>query len=75
MTDADKYILRQLIAADIDHPSVFVGGPSSDSVRKAIRIVAAILSNYDVTPRAPAAMDAERVRSWRTSAWDSLDRT
>lgn len=75
MDDADKYILRQLIASSLDHPSVYMGGPSPNSVSRAIRIVTAIMADYDVSPRESAASDAERVRTWRTSPWDSRERT
>lgn len=73
MDDADKYILRQLIAGVLDHPSAFMGGPSPGSVRRAIRIVNA-LAEYDVTPSERAAADAAEVRTWRKSPWDSLER-
>lgn len=75
MDDAEKYLLRQAIAAAIDHPSVYMGGPSPNSVRKAIKIVEMLTDEYDIKPKPERlAADAERVRSWRTSPWDSLER-
>lgn len=74
MDDAEKYILRQQIAAILDHPSVYMGGPSGNSVRRAISIVEHLLREYDVTPRDIIKSDAERVREWRKSPWTSLDR-
>lgn len=72
MDDAEKYLLRQSIASALDHPSVYMGGPSPQSVRKAIRIVNMLLSEYTVTPDPKLIGDAEQVRAWRTSPWDSL---
>lgn len=74
MDDADKYIMRQVIASLIDHPSVYMGGPSQTAVRKAVRIVSAFLDSYDITPRERAAKNAANVRTWRKSPWDSFDR-
>jgi len=75
MDDAEKYLLRQQIACALDHPSVFMGGPSQQSIHKAIRIVEILSGEYSVTPHDAMKADAEHVRSWRTSAWDSLERT
>lgn len=69
MDDADKYVLRQLIAGVLDSPSAFMGGPSWGSVRRAIRIVNA-LAEYDITPSERAQANAARVRTWRKSPWD-----
>lgn len=71
MDDAEKYVLRQAIASAIDYPSVYMGGPSRGAVQKAIRIVKAMSSEYDIKPRSDDA--AARVRAWRTSPWDSLE--
>lgn len=74
MDDADKYILRQAIAAQLDYPSVYMGGPSRQSVQKAIRIVENLLAEYDVTPGAQPTADATQVREWRKSDWKSFER-
>lgn len=73
MDDADKYVLRQAIAAALDYPSVYMGGPSPHSIQRAIRIINAIISEYDITPNDQRLADAARVREWRTSSWDSLN--
>jgi len=73
--DAERYLLRQQIASILDHPSVFMGGPSPQSVRKAIRIIQAMTDAFELFPREKLLPDIERVKSWRTSPWDSLDRT
>ena len=73
LDDADKYVLREHIAAMLDHPSVYMGGPSRGSVLRAIRIVKN-LDGYNIEPGERAKADAERVRTWRLSPWDSLDR-
>lgn len=67
MDDAAKYLLRQRIASIIDFPSVYMGGPSQQSVRKAIKIIEAL-------ENAPTPDEIERVKSWRKSSWDSLER-
>lgn len=72
MDDAEKYLLRQHIAGMLDHPSVYMGGPSPQSVRAAIRIVSMICKDYEITPRDQSEVD--RVREWRKSPWDSLER-
>lgn len=72
MDEAQKYVMRQHIAGVLDHPSVYMGGPSPQSLRKAIRIVEHLLQEYEINPKDDA--DAERVRTWRKSAWDSLER-
>ena len=79
MDDADKYVMRQQIAAILDHPSVYMGGPSQQSIRKAIRIVEILLKEYEIQPRKEAAesaasVAAANVRTWRKSPWDSLER-
>lgn len=67
MDDAAKYLLRQRIAAIIDFPNVYMGGPSQQSVRKAIKII-------EELENAPAPDEIERVKTWRKSSWDSLER-
>ena len=42
LDDADKYVLRQRIASRLDHPSVYMGGPSPTSLRKAGHILDAL---------------------------------
>jgi hypothetical protein len=71
MDDAEKYIMRQQIASILDHPSVYMGGPSANSVRKAIGIVEMLLHEYEITPKDIIKPDAEQVRQWRVSPWDS----
>jgi len=65
--DAAKYILRQRIASIIDHPSVYMGGPSRQSLLKAIKIIEALAQT-------PTPEEIEQVKSWRKSPWDSLER-
>lgn len=75
MDDADKYILRQQIASALDFPSVYMGGPSQRSLRRAIKIVDRLTREYEITPKDGEAKDsAELVRTWRKSPWDSLER-
>lgn len=75
MDDAAKYVLRQRIASCLDHPSVYMGGPSSGSVRKAITIMKMLFDDYDIAgPSAADKNSADQVRTWRKSAWDSLER-
>lgn len=74
MTDAEKYLLRQMIASALDHPSVYMGGPSPQSVRKAILIVEHILVNYSIAPFKDRKLEAKQVETWRKSPWDSLER-
>ncbi len=75
MADAAEYVLRQAIASQLDYPSVHMGGPSQQSVRKAIKIVELLMREYDMTPKVGGMTDdAMLVRTWRHSAWDSLDR-
>jgi hypothetical protein len=72
--DAAKYVLRQSIASALDYPSVYMGGPSQASVRKAIRIVEHLLAHYNITPKiGEATDDAMLVRTWRLAPWDSLE--
>ena len=68
MDDAAKYILRQRIASILDHPSVYMGGPSQQSVRKAIKIIQALGDDQ------PTPDEIDLVKSWRKSPWDSLER-
>ena len=73
--DATKYLLRQRIASMLDYPSVYMGGPSAGSVMKAIRIIENVMDEFEVTSKAERlAADVDMVRSWRKSAWDSLER-
>ena len=74
MDDANKYVLRQQIASLLDHPSVYMGGPSNGALRKAIAIVQLLVSEYDVEPGIKPEADALTVRTWRKSSWDSLER-
>lgn len=39
MTEDEKLLVTRIIAADLDYPSVYMGGPSHNSLRKAERIV------------------------------------
>lgn len=75
LDDADKYVLRQRIASRLDHPSVYMGGPSRQSILKAIDIIRMIEDDYGfMTGGAKDKTDADRVRTWRKSPWDSLER-
>ena len=65
MDDAAKYVLRQAIASSLDYPSVYMGGPSQQSVRKAIKIVELLMREYDIVPKVGAMTDdAMLVRTW-----------
>jgi hypothetical protein len=61
---ADEYIMQQTIAGMLDHPSVFMGGPSAQSILKAKLIVSLLLQGYDVKPRDEAQRYAETARTW-----------
>lgn len=74
MDDAEKYLLRQQIASALDYPSVYMGGPSQGSVRRAVKIVEHLLDEWNIEPKETVKADAEHVRSWRKSAWDSNER-
>lgn len=74
MDEADKYLLRNAIAERLDHPSVYMGGPSHGSIRRAVAIVNTLLDEYDITPKVDAKRTAEMVRAWRKSPWDSAER-
>lgn len=70
------YCLRQQIAATIDYPSVYMGGPSYTSINKAIKILK--LLNSEVSLQGAFAYtrleeDAEQVKTWRKLPWDSLE--
>lgn len=67
MDDARKYILRQRIASILDHPSVYMGGPSRGSLQKAIKIIEALADEITYA-------EVEQVKSWRKSPWNSLER-
>lgn len=75
MDDAERYLLRQKIASILDHPNVYMGGPSPQSIKKAISIIQVMTDDFEIFPRDALLPDVERVRSWRRSPWDSLDRT
>jgi hypothetical protein len=75
MDDAAKYLLRQCIAGKLDYPSVYMGGPSLGSALRAIAIIEAISVDFEITPRAALQPNIEQVKTWRTSPWDSLERT
>lgn len=67
MDDAAKYLLRQRIASILDFPSVYMGGPSQQSVLKAIKIIIAM-------EEAPTPGEIEQVKTWRKSPWNSTER-
>ena len=39
LSDHERLLIQRGIAATIDHPSVYMGGPSRDSLRKAAAII------------------------------------
>lgn len=41
----------------------------------AIAIIEAISVDFEITPRAALQPNIEQVKTWRTSPWDSLERT
>lgn len=65
MDSADKYLLAQHIAGILDRPSVYMGGPSQNNVRRAVHIVDMICENYSISPGERQANDAAHVRLWR----------
>lgn len=75
MDNAEKYLLRQTIASILDRPNVYMGGPSPQSVRKAIRIIEALERDFEVSARESLSDYTKQVKAWRTSPWDSLERT
>lgn len=75
MDDAARYILRQQIAAVLDYPSAYMGGPSPSSVRRAIEIIRMLEAEWVIADTSKQADAVARVKTWRTSPWDSLERT
>lgn len=71
MSDEDKYILSRRIASILDHPSVYMGGPSPGNIRKGIKIVEHMLDLYDLRIKdlKHAEADREIVKSWRKLPW------
>ena len=72
--DAVLYLLRQKIAAKIDHPSVYMGGPSPNAIRKAIAIVRMLDADWAIDPKDRTLSEVQHVQSWRKSPWDSMER-
>lgn len=64
MDYADKYLMQCSIASTLDRPSVYMGGPSAMSMRKAKYIVDMIVNSYDVTPNQRMVTEAVLVRTW-----------
>ena len=50
LTDAERELVQRVIAACIDHPSVYMGGPSRDSMRKADKIIAYLVRSKRLVP-------------------------
>lgn len=75
MIDSARYLLRQRIAALIDYPSVWAGGPSRRATQLAIKIIEAMDDDFEVSPKSSLLDDMARVEEWRTSPWNSLERT
>lgn len=42
MDDTERALVQRTIASIIDHPSVYMGGPSPNAMRKAERIIASL---------------------------------
>jgi hypothetical protein len=61
MTDSE--ILRREIASMLDHPSVFMGGPSQQNMRLAERIIRHLESGHIAACEVKRAMDNERVEA------------
>lgn len=70
MDDAQRYAVRQHIAAMIDYPSVYMGGPSTGAVRTAVRIIKMLEAEGVLVSSARIESDAVQVRTWRTAPWD-----
>ena len=66
MDYAEKYLIKSMIASSLDYPSVYMGGPSLGSIRKAEKIVDNLLYEYDITPKDKDKhqSDVELVKSW-----------
>ena len=68
MNNEELYVLRQHIACLIDYPSVFMGGPSQGSTRKAIEIINLIMERCDMTAKEELKKSSEHVAKWRTTS-------
>lgn len=74
LTNDQKFILRQDIASMLDHPSVYMGGPSWGSKQKAIKIINHLEKNYNIDSIEDDSKCIELVKSWRNNvSWDELD--
>lgn len=72
MQNEEKYILRQNIASILDHPSVYMGGPSIQSIRKAIKIVEYLDRECSIEAGNKIQESVEIVKTWRTDPWDKI---
>lgn len=61
---ADLYALESKIAAFLDGNSVYMGGPSQGSRRRAKELMRRLFTEYDVIPKGYALEVAARVRTW-----------
>jgi len=62
LSDTERLLVQRSIASAIDHPSIYMGGPSKGAMQKAI----AIVEHLEAAGRlVPATCDH--------SAWKSLD--
>ena len=50
MNEAERLLIQRLIAAIIDHPSVYMGGPSRNSMRKAENIIESLERGKRLVP-------------------------
>lgn len=71
MNDTELYVLRQIIATNLDKPSVYATGPTLNSINKAIDIIEDIMIEFTISPKEEYV---NSIKSWRTSSWKSLDR-
>jgi hypothetical protein len=52
MNDEERLLVQRLIAATIDHPSVFMGGPSRNAMKKADAIIEGLIRAKRLVPSA-----------------------
>jgi hypothetical protein len=63
MLEHDEAVLQRTIAAVLDHPSVFMGGPSVTNMRKADHLIRAIRnSGYDIRMKDAGGVTLENAK-------------
>jgi len=61
---AALWLLETVIACGIDHPSVYMGGPSANSRKKAKLIVGSIIEDFDLSPTEEGQNRIATVKTW-----------